>query len=83
MTPPASAGRVVGQLAVEDRDEIRLRIPRRSTAGQGKPLLKPVVRPVDPKATVKSDWRELFKGIYLKHALMISVLWIATPSTTA
>ena len=44
---------------------------------QGKPLPEPVVLPVDPKATAKSDWRELFKGIYLKRTLMIWVLWIA------
>jgi len=44
---------------------------------QGKPLPEPVVRPVDPKATAKSDWRELFKGIYLRRTLMIWVLWIA------
>ncbi len=44
---------------------------------QGKPLPEPVVRPIDPKATAKSDWRELFKGIYLKRTLMIWVLWIA------
>ena len=43
---------------------------------QGKPLPEPVVRPVDPKATAKSDWRELFRGIYLKRTLMIWVLWL-------
>jgi putative MFS transporter len=44
---------------------------------EGKPLPQPVVLPVDPKATAKSDWRELFKGIYLRRTLMIWVLWIA------
>jgi MFS transporter, putative metabolite:H+ symporter len=44
---------------------------------EGKPLPEPVIRPVDPRATQKSDWRELFKGIYLKRTLMIWVLWIA------
>jgi len=43
---------------------------------QGKPLPEPVLRPVDPKATAKSDWRELFRGIYLKRTLMIWVLWL-------
>src|SRR3954468_18248521 len=43
---------------------------------EGKPLPEPVVRPIDPKATAKSDWRELFKGMYLKRTLMIWVLWI-------
>jgi putative MFS transporter len=31
---------------------------------------------VDPKATARSDWRELFRGIYLKRTLMIWALWI-------
>ena len=26
-------------------------------------LREPVVRPIDPRATARSDWRELFKGI--------------------
>jgi putative MFS transporter len=43
---------------------------------QGKPLPEPDVRPIDPRATAKSDWRELFRGIYLKRTLMIWVLWI-------
>jgi MFS transporter, putative metabolite:H+ symporter len=34
-----------------------------------------VLRPVDPKATAASDWRELFRGIYLKRTLMIWGLW--------
>jgi putative MFS transporter len=42
----------------------------------GKPLPEPVVRPVDPKATATSDWRELFRGVYLKRTLMIWGLWI-------
>jgi putative MFS transporter len=41
-------------------------------------LPEPVVRPVDPKATAKSDWRELFSGIYLKRTLMIWALWICS-----
>jgi putative MFS transporter len=39
-------------------------------------LPEPVVRPVDPKATARSDWRELFKGIYLKRTMTIWGLWI-------
>jgi MFS transporter, putative metabolite:H+ symporter len=42
---------------------------------EGKPLPEPAIRPVDPKATARSDWRELFRGIYLKRTLMIWVLW--------
>lgn len=41
----------------------------------GLPLPEPVVRPLDPKATAKSDWRELFQGIYLKRTLTIWSLW--------
>jgi putative MFS transporter len=44
---------------------------------EGKPLPEPVIRPVDPKATARSDWRELFRGMYLKRTLMIWVLWIS------
>jgi MFS transporter, putative metabolite:H+ symporter len=43
---------------------------------EGKPLPEPVIRPIDPHATARSDWRELFKGIYLKRTLMIWVLWV-------
>jgi putative MFS transporter len=32
--------------------------------------------PVDPKATMRSDWRELFQGIYLKRTLTIWGLWV-------
>ena len=48
----------------------------REAVKEGKTLTEPVVRPVDPKATAKSDWRELFQGLYLKRTLMIWVLWI-------
>jgi putative MFS transporter len=41
----------------------------------GAVLREPVVRPVDPRAVARSDWRELFKGIYLKRTLMIWGLW--------
>jgi putative MFS transporter len=42
----------------------------------GAVLREPVVRPIDPKATAQSDWRELFKGIYLKRTIMIWGLWV-------
>jgi len=48
----------------------------REAIKENKPLPEPVVRPVDPKATARSDWRELFRGIYLKRTLMIWALWI-------
>jgi putative MFS transporter len=39
-------------------------------------LREPVVRAIDPKATAKSDWRELFKGIYRKRTFTIWGLWL-------
>src|SRR5215475_10261794 len=39
-------------------------------------LRDPVVRPLDAKAAARSDWRELFKGIYLERTLMIWGLWV-------
>jgi MFS transporter, putative metabolite:H+ symporter len=46
------------------------------TTRRGKVLREPVVRPIDPRSTAQSDWRELFKGIYLKRTLMIWGLWV-------
>lgn len=43
---------------------------------RGLVLREPVVRPVNPKTTARSDWRELFKGIYLKRTLTIWGLWL-------
>src|SRR5690349_4925237 len=48
----------------------------REAVKEGKPLPEPVVRPIDPHATARSDWRELFRGLYLKRTLMIWVMWI-------
>jgi len=42
---------------------------------RGVVLREPVVRPLDSRATARSDWRELFKGIYLKRTFMIWGLW--------
>ena len=39
-------------------------------------LREPVVRPLDSRATARSDWRELFKGIYLKRTFTIWGLWV-------
>jgi putative MFS transporter len=47
-----------------------------SATRRGVALAKPVVRPIEPKATARSDWRELFKGIYLKRTLTIWGLWV-------
>jgi putative MFS transporter len=43
---------------------------------RGLPLREPVARTLDAQAPAQSDWRELFKGIYLKRTLMIWGLWI-------
>src|SRR3954447_6278564 len=42
----------------------------------GAVLREPEVRPIDPRASARSDWRELFKGIYLKRTIMIWGLWV-------
>ena len=42
---------------------------------RGVVLREPVARPLDSMATARSDWRELFKGIYLKRTFMIWGLW--------
>jgi putative MFS transporter len=47
-----------------------------SATRRGVVLAKPVVRPIDPRATARSDWRELFKGIYLKRTLTIWGVWV-------
>ena len=43
---------------------------------RGLELPEPVVRPIDPRATARSDWRELFKGIYCKRTFTIWGLWV-------
>ena len=43
---------------------------------RGVVLPEPVVRPIDPNAPTPTDWRELFRGIYLKRSLTIWVLWV-------
>ncbi len=48
----------------------------REAVREGKPLPEPVIRPVDPKSVARSDWKELFRGIYLKRTLMIWGLWL-------
>lgn len=43
---------------------------------RGIELPEPVVQPIDPRATARSNWRELFKGIYRKRTFTIWGLWI-------
>jgi putative MFS transporter len=47
-----------------------------SATRRGLVLREPVMRPVDSNATASSDWRDLFKGIYLKRTFMIWGLWV-------
>ena len=65
----ASKGRVAEANAV-------VKILEDSAMKRGVVLREPVMRPIDSKATARSDWRELFKGIYLKRTLMIWGLWV-------
>lgn len=39
-------------------------------------LREPVVKALDPKATAKSNWRELFQGIYKSRTFTIWGLWM-------
>ena len=64
----ASKGRIAEADAV-------VKLLEKSATRHGAVLREPVVRPVDPRATAVSDWRELFRGIYLKRTLMIWGLW--------
>lgn len=48
----------------------------KSATRKGIELPEPKVRAVDPKTAAKSDWRELFRGIYLKRTLTIWALWL-------
>jgi len=65
----ASKGRVAEANAV-------VKLLEDSATKRGVVLRNPVVRPVDLKATARSEWRELFKGIYLKRTVMIWGLWV-------
>lgn len=66
----ASKGRVAEAGAV-------VKLLEDSATQRGVVLPEPVMRPIDPAATARSDWRDLFKGIYLKRTLMIWGLWIS------
>jgi len=65
----ASKGRIAEADAV-------VRLLEDNARQSGATLREPVVRPIDPQATARSDWRELFRGIYLKRTLMIWGLWV-------
>jgi putative MFS transporter len=47
-----------------------------SAARRGAVLPEPIVHSTDATPVAESDWRELFKGIYLERTLMIWSLWV-------
>jgi len=67
----ASKGRIAEADAV-------VRMLEDNATKRGLVLSEPVVRPLDPRATARSNWRDLFKGIYLKRTLMIWGLWLCS-----
>src|SRR5947207_15588158 len=72
----ASKGRITGANKV-------VKMLENDATRRGMVLREPVVRPIDAKATSKSDWRELFKGIYRKRTLTIWGLWVCVYMITA
>src|SRR3984957_15425002 len=65
----ASKGRMMEANAV-------VKILEASAIKRGLVLPEPAVRAVNLNAEAHSDWRELFKGIYLKRTLTIWGLWL-------
>ena len=65
----ASKGRVAEADAV-------VKLLENDATRRGIVLREPVVNPLAAKAIARSDWRELFRGIYLKRTLMIWGLWV-------
>ncbi len=41
----------------------------------GKPLPEPVVKEINPQGMAKTDWRELFRGIYRKRTFTLWGMW--------
>src|SRR6185503_3177179 len=65
----ASRGRIAEADAV-------VKLLERNAERRGVVLRPPVTRPLAPRAAARSDWRELFSGIYLKRTLTIWGLWV-------
>jgi MFS transporter, putative metabolite:H+ symporter len=65
----ASRGRIA------EADKV-VRMLENDATRRGMALPEPVPRALDPRASESSDWRELFRGIYLHRTLMIWVLWV-------
>ena len=58
----------------EEADRIVSRLEKSATAG-GRPLNPVAPNAATSQSETKSNWRELFKGIYLKRTLTIWTLW--------
>jgi putative MFS transporter len=67
----ASKGRI------HDADKVVTMLENEATR-TGTTLTEPVVRPTEAESTARTDWRELFRGIYRKRTFMIWGLWIST-----
>jgi MFS transporter, putative metabolite:H+ symporter len=65
----ASKGRLAEANAV-------VKLLEENATRRGGALREPLMRPVETETIARSDWRELFKGIYLKRTLMIWGLWV-------
>lgn len=65
----ASKGRIAEAQAV-------VKLLEDDATKHGVVLAEPVVKELDPKATEKSDWKELFGGFYRKRTFTIWGLWI-------
>jgi putative MFS transporter len=65
----ASKGRVAQADAV-------VKLLENDATRRGVVLREPVVKPLVLKGTQRSDWRELFRGIYLKRTITIWGLWL-------
>lgn len=60
---------------IADADAV-VKLLENDVTRRGGVLREPEVKPLDPKATARSDWRELFQGIYLKRTFTIWGLWV-------
>ena len=65
----ASRGRI-------EEAEAVVKLLENDVTQRGGVLREPEVKPLDPRATARSNWRELFQGIYRKRTFTIWGLWM-------